>query len=53
MDHDDEITVYASPPLLSQKEKNKSDSGKICGAYSEYFPPGCLLPPGHEGNHQG
>ena len=24
---------------------------KICGAYSEYAPPGCGLEPGHEGNH--
>lgn len=24
-----------------------------CGAYSEHFPPGCFLEPGHEGDHKG
>jgi hypothetical protein len=25
--------------------------GRNCGAYSEYAPPGCTLPKGHEGDH--
>jgi hypothetical protein len=38
--------------MLRFRLEQTKPSPKICGAYSEYAPPGCGREPGHGGNHE-
>jgi hypothetical protein len=50
----DNVFILRYRRLLSAEQlEENSEPSQACGAYSEYAPPGCELPEGHDGPHMG